>query len=319
MKRVFTTLGNIDLGTEVFEAEGVRFALDEEATNHLGSYLGVNKVYLRKCPPELRNVNLGFWMDKHPEDPVVIFHHAGDVVGVRSATGEHIESVDIVKAAERVLHSESDVISAEYDGKTLEISILDPAINSTTEYGVVRAGVRIVATPLTNSSIYVDEIYQTNNGLFRVREDYYRVKMKGTKSEVLTVLEDILAQAIDRIDERIEEIPSLDTKALSSSLSNTLQEIAKHEGLSSRIRDYVLLEAERVAEANIDEETGEVTPATARDVLEVFAIASRGRVRRGTSRKLERIAGEIVTHPEQYTKTCRECEQLVDSKLVDVL
>lgn len=175
------------------------------AENQLCAKLGIPAGYFRKCPPELKDAQFRYWMDRLVASPVgkapklFLRGNGATVRGILSERYARIDNVDLVRAAEPLEASGLDVAGFALTEASFHLRLVDPAPHAGAgSDDPLFAGVHVSNSEVGMKTLSVDALVYRQvctNGLVRLvgnRSVYARRHVGRAPGS----LADILAQSV---------------------------------------------------------------------------------------------------------------------------
>lgn len=315
-RSVESRLGDVKVSADAsrFTLEGGdEFVLDEGAERALASYLGVNKSYLTKCPPDLKAHNLNYWLQHKPDAQAVIEAVGHNVVTVHKP-GLLVLPLDrVADIVTRTFEPDNEIVNLIRDDRWFHLDIKtdhhvevrpDARIEGRKEVGdITHGGVRILANPIEAKppvvQTYLHRLWCTNGSTSPEKEG--TIALKGhTVEEVLDELEKAAQTVMGDLDAKLAEYAALAERKPPGSPARFAYQLGREYGLTQRVMDRVM---ERVAVLPDD--------ASLYDIQQIFTQLANGNVNYRTMVNLQQLGGDMAFETDHIVHRCGACERLL--------
>lgn len=316
-RQLQTTLGLLELHDDASVLEvkstGEEFVFDEQAERAISTYLGMNKSYLAKCPPDLKAHNINYWLAHKPEAPVVIEAINENLVTVHKPGLAILPLTPVVEIISRVFDQNHEVVNLIRDANTFHVDIVtdhsvevrpDSRIEGRQEVGdITHGGVRILANPIEARPpqvlTYLHRLWCTNGSTSH--QDEGTINIKGsTVEQVLESLELAARQAMGDLDNKLDAYADMANRRPPGSPTRFAYQLAREAKLPQRLTDRLI---ERVAILPED--------CSIYDVQQIFTQLANGNVNYRTMTHLQHIGGDLAFNTDAVTHRCGQCERLL--------
>lgn len=320
-KSIQTTLGDIQVESEARSIrlhDGEEFPLDEQAERSLAQYLGISKTYLAKCPPDLKALNLNYWLRRR-ENAAAVIEATGDhwvtihkpgllilplarVADIITATMD--PSYEIVQLIRNDTRFHVDIITDHQVEIDPDERIEDRRPGSHQVGDITHGGVRILANPTEVEApqvlTYLHRLWCTNGSTSPESEGTIRLK-GNTVEDILTEMEQACRQVMGDLNNKLSDYAALARTFPPGSPTRFAYQLGREYKLGQRLMDRIM---ERV---NILPED-----ATLYDIQQIFTeMANSGAVNYRTMIKLQHLSGDLAFSTEAVTHRCGTCERLL--------
>ena len=313
------TLGNVEVSEDAstMTIPGEEFVFDEQIERTLSSYLGINKSYLAKCPPDLKATNLNYWLARRENQAAVI-----------EAAGDNIISIHKPGLVVLPLHSVAEVITRTFDPQNEIVTLIrndtrfhidiqtphhvevptDDRIEDRTrgdrQIGdITHGGVRILANPTEKEAprvmTYLHRLWCTNGSTSPESEGAIRIKGQ-TVEQVLEELELAAQRVMGDLDNKLAEYAALAQLRPPGSPAKFAYQLGAEYGLTQQVMRRVM---ERVSILPED--------ASLYDVQQIFTSIANGNVRYDTMMRLQTLGGAMAFNTEHIVHRCGQCTRLL--------
>lgn len=315
------TLGELEVDPEarhVRMSNGEEFSLDEQAERSLAQYLGVNKTYLAKCPPDLKATNLNYWLKRRENAAAVVetvgdhwvtIHKPGLLILPLSQVADVITSTlphdyEIVQLIRNDTRFHIDMITPHsYVEIEPDDRIEDRQQGTRTVGDITHGGVRIISNPTEVEApqvlTYLHRLWCTNGSTSPEAEGTIRLK-GNTLDDILVEMEGACRKVMGELDRKLEEYAALARTFPPGSPVRFAYQLGREYGLPQKLMDRII---ERV---NVLPED-----ATLYDIQQVFTELANGAVNYKTMLKLQHLSGDLAFNTEAVTHRCGTCERLL--------
>jgi hypothetical protein len=315
-----TRLGDVqvaaDASTVTVAPEGQpsqEFVFDEQLERSLSSYLGINKSYLAKCPPDLKAYNVNHWL-RSKEDVQAVIQAVGNSVTNMHKPGLVILPLPAV--AEIIVGNfepDHEIVNLIRDDRKFHIDIRTPhhvevhpdaRIEGRKEVGdITHGGVRILANPTEVEApkvmTYLHRLWCTNGSTSPEREG--TISLKGhTVDEILVEMEQACKTVLGQLDQKLADYAALADRKPPGSPTRFAYQLGREYRLTQRVMDRVM---ERVAILPED--------ASLYDVQQVFTQLANGNVNYRTMTALQHLGGDMAFDTNHVVHRCEACERLL--------
>lgn len=315
------TLGDITVDDEarhVRLASGEEFQLDEQAERSLAQYLGVNKTYLAKCPPDLKAINLNYWLKRRENAAAVVeavndhwvtIHKPGLLILPLSRVADVITDTmpadfEIVQLIRNDTKFHIDIITPhQYVEVEPDDRIEDRQQGTRTVGDITHGGVRIISNPTEVEApqvlTYLHRLWCTNGSTSPENEG--TIKLKGnTIDDVFIELEGACRRVMGELDTKLADYAALATTFPPGTPMRFAYQLGREYALPQKLMDRIM---ERVNVLPAD--------ATLYDIQQIFTELANGAVNYKTMIKLQHLSGDLAFQTDQVTHRCGTCERLL--------
>jgi hypothetical protein len=311
-----TALGDLSVDTEATELrlkDGTAFVFDEQLERSVSDYLGVNKSYLAKCPPDLKAMNMNYWLQRRPEAGAVIEAVGDHLVTIHKPGLVVLPLMRISEVLADTFDPSFEIVNLIRDNKRFHIDILTPhhievpkddRIEGRKEVGdITHGGVRILANPTEVKSpkviSYLHRLFCTNGSTSPEKEGTIRIKGR-TVDEVIASLEAAAQQVMGELDDKLASYAALATRRPPGSPIRFAYQLGQEYKLPQRVIARIM---ERV---NILPED-----ATLYDIQQIFTQLANGNVNYQTMTRLQSLGGDMAFNTDHIVHRCQTCERLL--------
>ena len=294
------------------------FALDEQAERSLAAYLGVNKAYLAKCPPDLKAHNLNFWLRRRENAAAVIestgdhwvtIHKPGLLILPLSQVADVITATmdpdyEIVQLIRNDTRFHVDIITPHsYVEVAPDERIEDRRPGAHSVGDITHGGVRILATPTEVEApqvlTYLHRLWCTNGSTSPEAEGTIRLK-GNTIDDIITEMEAACRTVMSDLDTKLANYAALAHTFPPGSPVRFAYQLGREYGLPQKLMDRII---ERVNVLPDD--------ATLYDIQQIFTELANGSVNYKTMMKLQHLSGDLAFRTDEVTHRCNTCERLL--------
>lgn len=315
-----TSLGEITVDPEARSiqlASGEQFYLDEQAERSLSQYLGISKAYLAKCPPELKAINLNYWLQRRGNAAAVIeavdnhwvtIHKPGLLILPLARVAEVITETmqpeyEVVQLIRNDTKFHIDIITDHHVEVEPDNRIEDRTQGQRTVGDITHGGVRIIANPTEVEApqvlTYLHRLWCTNGSTSPEAEG--TIKLKGnTIDDVFREMEIACRQVMGDLDRKLDDYAALARTFPPGSPARFAYQLGREYNLTQRLMDRIM---ERVSVLPED--------ATLYDIQQIFTELANGSVNYKTMIKLQGLSGDLAFSTEAVTHRCHQCERLL--------
>jgi len=305
-------LSDAEVTPEGLKLKGIKNAikLDDYGLKKLGGYLGVNKAYLLKCPPELQEVNLNHWLQKWP-DAEAMFHVVGEqLYGVHNPDKKIFPVIRLVDVLHNVFDPEDEVKTLHHDWDYVHADIVvgkhsievpgddtfPEELGMPKKGDVTHGGIRFFAYPMQERRPFVQTYLHRlfcSNGM-GIAEPELQVELKGnTVEEVLASLEGNAQRLMEGLPNRLEQYKATADVKIPGNLQQFVYQIGRERRLGTRVMDTVMT---RTAELPDN--------PSVYDVTQVFTSVANENVQYRSQLRLQRIGGDLTSMTEHMLHRC---------------
>jgi len=316
-RSIDSRLGDIriadDASRVVLRGSGDEFTFDEPLEQALANYLGINKSYLAKCPPDLKAYNVNWWLQARPDAAAVIEAVGENVINVHKPGLLILPLMKVADIITRTFDPDNEIINLIRDDRWFHIDIKtdhhievrpDERIEGRREVGdITHGGVRILANPIEAKSpkvmTYLHRLWCTNGSTSPEKEG--TISLKGvTVDEVLEELEAAAQRTMGDLDKKLAEYAALADRQPPGSPTRFAYQLGREYNLTQRVMDRVM---ERVAILPED--------ASLYDIQQVFTQLANGNVNYKTMTALQHLGGDMAFATDHVVHRCEMCERLL--------
>ena len=310
-------LGDLKVTSDASRLElhgtGQEFAFDESAERALSTYLGINKSYLAKCPPDLKSYNVNWWLQAKPDTNAVI-EAVGDAVITVHKPGLLILPLDkVADIVTRTFDPDNEIINLIRDDRWFHLDIKtdhhvevrpDTRIEGRKQVGdITHGGVRILANPIEAKPpkvmTYLHRLWCTNGSTSPEKEG--TISLKGrTVDEVLIELEAAAQQVMGDLDEKLAEYAALAERRPPGSPARFAYQLGREYGLTQRVMDRVMEQVNILPD-----------DASLYDIQQIFTQLANGNVNYRTMVNLQSLGGDMAFETDHVVHRCEMCERLL--------
>ena len=308
------TLGQLEVTQDserlVIEG-GPEITFDEQAERALAKYLDVNKSYLAKCPPDLKQQNLNYWLRAKQNTEAVVDLSDNKLVAVHQPGLLILPLEEVANIIVRQFDPTDEIVSLIRNEEKFHIDIKtahhvevrpDDRIQGRQVGDITHGGVRILATP--NEKVapevrtYLHRLWCTNGCTAPTAES--SIRLRGhTLPEVLRELEDAAQEVLSGLDGKLADYQASAEIQIPGSATAFAYEVGRESGLGPRIMDRI------VRQANVLPDN-----ASLYDILNIFTeTANHGHINYKSMSTLQGIGGEMAFNSERVVHRCSQCER----------
>lgn len=310
-------LGDIQVSEDasriILTGSGDEFLFDESVEHAFGGYLGINKSYLAKCPPDLKSYTVNYWLQHRPDTSAVVEAVGDTVINVHKPGLLILPLPRITDIITRTFEPDNEIINLIRDDRWFHIDIKtdhhvevrpDERIEGRREVGdITHGGVRILANPIEPKPpkvmTYLHRLWCTNGSTSTEREGTINIK-GNTVEEVLAELEMTAQQVMGDLDKKLAEYAALADRQPPGSPTRFAYQLGREYNLTQRVMDRVM---ERVAMLPED--------ASLYDIQQVFTQLANGNVNYKTMNALQHLGGDLAFATDHIVHRCETCERLL--------
>ncbi|QDF18649.1 hypothetical protein SEA_PUPPER_163 [Gordonia phage Pupper] len=316
--QITTNLGNLQVDDEASILKvvdsGREFPFDAQVESALAKYLGVNKSYLAKCPPELKAHNLNYWMqESKPEAPGTIEVIGDQLVTIHKPGLAILPLNQVVELLTRAMKPEYEIVTLLRDDTAFHCDVVtdhsvqvpgdDRIEGRPAEGDITKGGVRMIAYPnqlkAPTVSTYLHRLWCTNGSTSLEAED--TIQLKGNTVETLLVeMEEAAQRIMQNLDSSLAAYAEMANTPVPGSPTKFAYQLGREYNLGQRLMDRIV---ERTAVLPDD--------ASMYDVQQIFTQLANGNVNYKTTRVLQQIGGAMALDTAAVTHRCGSCERLL--------
>jgi hypothetical protein len=315
------TLGELEVDSEarhVRLSSGEEFSLDEQAERSLAAYLGVNKTYLAKCPPDLKAHNLNYWLRRRENAAAIIesvgdhwvtIHKPGLLILPLSQVADVItatlpQDYEIVQLIRNDTRFHIDMITPhQYVEIAPDDRIEDRRPGAHNVGDITHGGVRIISNPTEVEApqvlTYLHRLWCTNGSTSPEAEGTIRLK-GNTIDDIMIEMEGACRKVMGELDRKLADYAALAQTFPPGSPTRFAYQLGREYGLPQKLMDRII---ERV---NVLPED-----ASLYDIQQIFTELANGAVNYKTMLKLQHLSGDLAFNTEAVTHRCGTCERLL--------
>lgn len=292
---------------------GEEFEFDEQAERTVSSFLGINRSYLSKCPPDLKAHNLNYWLQRRPDasatiealgDRLVNMHKpglpvlpVGRIATIITTLFDLSFEIANFKAEDKIFHA--DILT----NHQVEVPV-DNRIEGRREVGdITHGGVRILANPTEVKSpsvvTYLHRLRCTNGTTSAAKLGQIRIKGQ-TIDQVMESLELAARKAMGELDAKLASYAALAERKPPGSPLRFAHQLGQEYRIPARVMQRVLESVKQLPE-----------DASLYDVQNIFTQTANGNVKTDTAFALQELGGEIAFHTDHIVHRCSQCERLL--------
>jgi hypothetical protein len=318
-RSIETRLGGVTVAedasriTVITEDASEEFFFDETLERAFSDYLGINKSYLAKCPPDLKAINLNYWLNVR-QNATAVFDAVGDsVITIHKPGLIILPLIKVAEIVQRTFKPDNEIVNLIRDNRWFHLDIKtdhhvevrpDARIEGRREVGdITHGGVRILANPIEAKPpkvmTYLHRLWCTNGSTSPEREG--TIALKGqTVDEVLAELEFAAQRVMGDLDAKLASYAALADRQPPGSPTRFAWQLGREYGLTQRVMDRIM---ERVSILPED--------ASLYDVQQVFTQLANGNVNYSTMVRLQGLGGELAFNTDHVCHRCTMCERLL--------
>lgn len=296
---------------------GPEFQFDEQAERSLSQYLGVSKTYLAKCPPDLKALNLNYWLTRRANvaaviesvnDSWVTIHKPGLLILPLSRVAEVVTETmnpdyEIVSLIRNDTRFHLDIITDHHVEVAPDERIEDRRREGRSVGDITHGGIRILSNPTEVEApqvlTYLHRLWCTNGSTSPESEGTIRLK-GNTIDDVFDELESACRRVMGDLDAKLADYAALAQTFPPGSPTRFAYQLGREYGLGQRLMDRVM---ERV---NVLPEN-----ASLYDIQQIFTELANGGVSYRTMTALQHLAGDLAFQTDSVTHRCGTCERLL--------
>lgn len=309
-------LGDIEIADDssvIKIKNGPEFPFDEQAERTLTKYLGINKSYISKCPPDLRAYNINWWLQNKPEAPSIIQSLGDHFITIHKPNVLIVPITKVGEIIDRTFKPTDEIVNFIHDNTTFHIDIrtdhhvevpVDERIEGRKEVGdITHGGVRILANPTQVKPpqvlTYLHRLVCTNGMCSDTNTGV--IQLKGNTVETLLAeLEAAANRVMGDLDRKLADYAALAERRPPGSPARFAYQVGREYGLGQRLMDRVM---ERINILPDD--------ATLYDITQVFTQLANGNVNYKTMSALQHLGGDMAFHTDHVVHRCEACERLL--------
>lgn len=310
-------LSDVVLDDEGLKLSGEREVItwDEEAMKKLGRYLGVSPTYLRKCPQDLMQYNVNYWLQRYGETEAMFRVHEGTLTAVHNPDKKLIPVKPVADIIGRVFNEDDEVRNFWHDIDRIHLDVttkdlqVDVPGNGDMERGrpkvgdVTHGGLRFFLYPTKEQRPYVQTFFHRlwcSNGS-GVDEPDFQVQLKGsTVPEILASMEENAQKLLEQMPLRLEQLKASAEVPFEGNVEQFIHQMSRERGISSRVMSRLLDAANDLP-----------SDPSAYDVTQMFTQMAQQGVSYRTRLRLERLGGDLSVHTHEVLHRCTTCERVL--------
>lgn len=285
--------------------------LDEQAERALAGYLGINKTYLAKCPPELKALNLNHWLSTKRNTEAVVDISARNLVSIHQPGILLLPLHSVAEIIVRTFQPTDEVVTLIRNEEKFHIDIKtdhhvevrpDERIQGRQVGDITHGGVRILATPNEKKApevrTYLHRLWCTNGCTSPTAESTIRLRAH-TLPEILEELENAAQAVLAGMDEKLASYAATAEIAVPGSTTGFIYQMARESDMPANITDRLMSHAARLPE-----------DSSLYDVLNIFTeAANHGNISYDRMSSLQGISGDMAFNSERVVHRCSSCER----------
>lgn len=312
---VYKRLSDVQFTPEglVFQDSGEVREIDEMGYQKLGNYFGVNKAYLKKCPPDLAAMNLEYWRQKYPDAETRFYFWNDQLEAVTDADKQVVSPKQTLTSLSRVLRPNDEVADARIEPDNFfadfifadsKIEVPGHGTELRPDNDVTHGGLRLRQYNNTSEPIvletYLHRLVCTNG--MAVYNPLNRVALKGnTVEDVLLEVEEKAQEIFSGLESYLEKYRESSTIPVEGNIQTLVRQLGRERGLSEK----VIVRAE---EMSLDLTEGE---ATIYDVTQVFTQLANLTNSFRAKKQLQYLGADLSFNHEEVLHRCNNCEKLL--------
>lgn len=308
----------IELGNDGLRVPGLSDVLvfDEWAQKKVGGFLGIPPKYIQKCPNDLRNENVNFWL-RHGEAQEAYVHYRDDsLLGIYPNSESIVTHSDMARTFLERFDGQDDVREFHNTPEVLQIDVTRPELNVNVPIrdrlnqgidpqvgDITDGGIRLVTyAPNDNRRPFVQYYLHRlvcSNGM-SIEEPTARFYGKGkTRVEIITSLGEVVEEMLAQVPSKLDDYASLDGHLFDGDVTMLISRLAAEHGLANRVTNALIENAATVPDS-----------PSLYDIANVFTYTAN-HVLRGTKHRLQSLGGWITETPQNIIHRCTKCEQVL--------
>lgn len=300
---------------------GQEFPLDDQAERSLANYLGINRSYIAKCPPDLAALNFNYWLRRRGDAAAVIEVIDGHVASIHKPNLTIIPLSRVVEVVTDVFSPDDEVVNLVRSNARFHLDVTtDHHVEVPTDHriegrsggdrqvgDITRGGVRILAHPTEVKppvvTRYLHRLWCLNGATSPVKEGTIRLKGK-TVDDVIAEMEEACRRSMDHLDRDLADYAALATMRPPGSPARFAHRLCVESGIPQKITRRILDDV-----SNLPED------ASMYDVMQVFTQTANGNVTYRSMMRLQELGGEMAFQTAHVLHRCGSCEQLLPDGL----
>ena len=225
-RSVETVLGDVmvagDASHITLLESDTEYLFDEQVERAFSSYLGINKSYLAKCPPELKAYNLNYWLQAKSNAVTVIETVGKSVINVHKPGLVILPLTRVAEVVARTFKPNDEIVNLIRDERWFHLDVKtdhhvevhpDTRIEGRKEVGdITHGGVRILANPIEAKPpkvlTYLHRLWCTNGSTSPEHEGTIPIKGSNVE-EVLAELEATAQRVMGDLDAKLADYAAL--------------------------------------------------------------------------------------------------------------
>lgn len=322
---VYTSLANIAVSDsghnyQVASDDGTlrQFPLDEVNLKSLAKHLGLNSVYLGKCPGPLKATNLNFWLAAGEYTDVALHIAHGGIQSFYNPDTLVVPVEEVVRIAARVFDADDDVVDFRRSADMFKLDITSPRFEVNVPgngmldrptYGsnvgdITEAGLRFLAYADPKKpprvSAFMNRLVCTNG--MEVSEESDVVNIKGQSvHEVIAEMESAARSAMAMLPVHLENLADSARILVPGSTLAFIRQV----GHENNVPERIISKALDLAAGNSERAW------SLYDVVQLFTSIANGLITNTSTMKLQRLGGMMVTEGERMVARCSSCERVL--------
>jgi hypothetical protein len=307
-------LKDISLTDEGLEfTTGRTLEWDDSLAEMTGKFLKINTGYLKKCPPELQQQNVNFWLDRN-NDSDAIFHFVNrSLRGIYPPSRKIIPIAKILDIVNNVFVGGDEVKTFSMDEKMLHLDVVSNALSvevpghGTQErphvgditYGGLRWIIYLQEQKPPEVETYFNRLLCTN-GASRPEVER-RISLAGNSvDDVLNQLEATANILMNEMPDRLASYRHSAEIPIPGDVAQFAYQLGRENNLSQRIMDRVMAELALLPQ----------NPSVY-DITQIFTSVANEDVTFQNRLRLQRIGGQLSLDTETTLHRCAACERLL--------
>lgn len=314
------TLGDLEVTADADRltvAGGPEFPFDEQAERALAAYLDINKSYLAKCPPDLKQRNVNHWLGAKANTEAVVNFSGDHLVSVHQPDLLVLPLAEVSNIITRLFKADDEVVTLIRDEERFHIDIKtdhhvevrpDERFLGRQVGDITHGGVRILATPFSTKNLkkktppevrtYLHRLWCTNGCTSPTAESTIRLR-SHTLPEILQELEVATREVLSGLDDKLAAYAATADVAIPGNYTAFAYQLGRESELPVGIMDRIVSQTNNLPENS-----------SLYDILNIFTeTANQGTVAYTRRADLQNLAGLMAFRTEHVVHRCSQCER----------
>jgi hypothetical protein len=284
---------------------------DEVAEKRLSSYLGINSAYLKKCPAELKQQNVNYWLQRFSTSEALFHSIDGHLQNIHRPDKVILPAKKFAESISTTFQPSDTIRNLKFDGESLHVDITSDrfsveVLGTGTEErprvgDITHGGLRAFAYPTRERAPRIETYLHRlvcSNGL-SVAEPDLTIRLKGnTVTEVLGEIEQHAQELMRNLPTRLQAYHDSASIPLEGDIGKLIFELARERGISGKVLDRIMVRSAELPDN-----------PTAYDLTQLFTSIANEGVSYRSQMRLQRLGGLIGLQTEETLHRCTNCER----------